>query len=85
MLDDSVSAVDTETEKIILDNLKRTRAGKTTVVIAHRISTVENLDRILFLDDGRVLAFDTHEKLLTSCPEYAKLVELQKLEDKGVE
>ena len=48
ILDDSVSAVDTKTEKIILDNLKKSRAGKTTLLIAHRISTVEGLDKIIF-------------------------------------
>ena len=83
ILDDSVSAVDTETERVILDNLKRTRKGKTTIVIAHRISTVENLDKILFLEDGRVLAYGTHEQLLSTCEQYSKLVELQKLEDEG--
>ena len=82
MLDDSVSAVDTETEKVILGNLKKTRKGKTTVVIAHRISTVEQLDKIMFLDYGNLLAFGSHKELLDTCPEYAKLVELQKLEDK---
>lgn len=54
ILDDSVSAVDTATEKVILDNLRTTRRGKTTILIAHRISTVENMDKILFLDEGRL-------------------------------
>ena len=61
ILDDSVSAVDTRTEKIILDNLKKSRAGKTTLLIAHRISTVEGLDKIVFLEDGRVEAVGPHE------------------------
>ena len=56
ILDDSVSAVDTRTERIILDNLKTSRAGKTTLLIAHRISTVEQLDKIIFIEDGRVEA-----------------------------
>ena len=60
ILDDSVSAVDTRTEKIILDNLKKSRAGKTTLLIAHRISTVEGLDKIIFLEDGRVEASSMH-------------------------
>ena len=85
MLDDSVSAVDTETERVILDNLRSTRRGKTTLVIAHRISTVENLDRILFIDDGKIIASGSHEELLASCKEYRNLVELQKLEEKGGE
>mgnify|MGYP001252487084 CR=1 FL=1 len=56
ILDDSVSAVDTRTEKIILDNLRLSRTGKTTLLIAHRISTVERLDKIIFLEDGKVEA-----------------------------
>ena len=81
ILDDSVSAVDTRTEKIILDNLKTTRAGKTTLLIAHRISTVEGMDKIVFLEDGRVEAVGTHDALYHSCPEYRRMVDLQRLED----
>ena len=81
ILDDSVSAVDTRTEKIILDNLKKSRAGKTTLLIAHRISTVEGLDKIVFLEDGRVEAVGPHDQLYASCPEYRRMVDLQKLED----
>ena len=81
ILDDSVSAVDTRTEKIILDNLKASRAGKTTLLIAHRISTVEGLDKIIFLEDGRVEAVDPHDSLYASCPEYRRMVDLQRLED----
>ena len=81
ILDDSVSAVDTRTEKIILDNLKSTRAGKTTLLIAHRISTVEGLDKIVFLDDGRVEAVGPHDELYATCAEYRRMVDLQRLED----
>ena len=81
ILDDSVSAVDTRTEKIILDNLKARRAGKTTLLIAHRISTVEGLDKIIFLEDGRVEAVGPHDSLYASCPEYRRMVDLQRLED----
>ena len=81
ILDDSVSAVDTRTEKIILDNLKASRAGKTTLLIAHRISTVEGLDKIIFLEDGRVEAVCPHDSLYASCPEYRRMVDLQRLED----
>lgn len=81
ILDDSVSAVDTRTEKIILDNLKVSRAGKTTLLIAHRISTVEGLDKIIFLEDGRVEAVGPHDSLYASCPEYRRMVDLQRLED----
>ena len=78
ILDDSVSA---RTEKIILDNLKASRAGKTTLLIAHRISTVEGLDKIIFLEDGRVEAVGPHDSLYASCPEYRRMVDLQRLED----
>ena len=81
ILDDSVSAVDTGTEKVIIDALKESRKGKTTLMIAHRISTVEQMDRILFVDEGRILDFGTHEELLTRCREYADMVRLQQLED----
>ena len=81
ILDDSVSAVDTRTEKIILDNLKASRAGKTTLLIAHRVSTVEGLDKIIFLEDGRVEAVGPHDSLYASCPEYRRMVDLQRLED----
>ena len=81
ILDDSVSAVDTRTEKIILDNLKASRAGKTTLLIAHRISTGEGLDKIIFLEDGRVEAVGPHDSLYAYCPEYRRVVDLQRLED----
>lgn len=81
ILDDSVSAVDTDTEKKILKNLSNTRHGMTTILIAHRISTVENMDKVIFLDDGKLIAFGTHEELMNSCKEYQKLVNLQKLDD----
>ena len=60
ILDDSVSAVDTKTEETILGNLRKTRAGKTTILIAHRISTIAGMDKILFLDEGRLVAVGSH-------------------------
>ena len=81
ILDDAVSAVDTGTERLILDNLAETRKNKTTVMIAHRVSTVERMDRVVYLEDGRVVAIGTHEELIASCPDYANLVQLQRLED----
>ena len=83
ILDDSVSAVDTHTEKTILDNLRRTRAGKTTILIAHRISTGEAMDKILFLEDGRLVDAGTHRELEARCPGYRKMVQLQRLEQEG--
>ncbi len=83
ILDDSVSAVDTKTEKTILENLHATRAGKTTILIAHRISTIEQMDKILFIEDGRLAAVGTHTDLYDSCAEYRKMVDLQRLEEEG--
>ncbi len=81
ILDDAVSAVDVSTEKAILENLRRIRAGKTTILIAHRISTVESMDKIIFLDDGCVKAVGTHRELYDTCPDYRNMVELQRLGD----
>ena len=85
ILDDSVSAVDTKTERIILENLKKSRAGRTTILIAHRISTIEKMDKIIFIDDGRVVAVGTHQELYDTCPAYCRMVDLQKLEEEGGE
>lgn len=81
ILDDSVSAVDTKTEKVILDNLKQSRVGKTTILIAHRISTVEQMDKIIFIDEGQIRAVGTHDQLCAACEDYRKMVALQRLED----
>ena len=83
ILDDSVSAVDTKTERTILENLRTTRGGKTTILIAHRISTIESMDKVLFIEDGRVAAFGKHEELYATCKEYRKMVDLQRLEEEG--
>ncbi len=81
ILDDSVSAVDTKTEDVILKNLRESRNNKTTILIAHRISTVERMDKIVFIDDGELIAVGSHRELYETCPEYTKMVDLQKLED----
>ena len=81
ILDDSVSAVDTDTEKVILKNLRESRKGRTTILIAHRISTVRDLDKLIFIDDGRVKAVGSHDELMETCPAYAHMVELQRLEE----
>ena len=83
ILDDSVSAVDTKTERAILSNLRKTRKGKTTILIAHRISTIQEMDKLLYLDDGRITAIGTHAELYETCPGYRKMVDLQKLEEEG--
>ena len=80
IMDDSVSAVDVKTEEAILSNIQKKRAGKTTIIIASRISTVAKADRILVLKDGELEAFDSPENLLKVSPTYKKMVYLQKLE-----
>ena len=68
-----------------VENLSTTRAGKTTILIAHRISTIEKMDKILFIDDGALAAAGTHEALYETCPDYRKMVDLQRLEEEGDE
>ena len=85
ILDDSVSAVDTKTERTILNNLRQTRAGRTTILIAHRISTIQQMDKVLFIDDGKVAAFGPHDQLYSTCTDYRQMVDLQRLEEEGGE
>ena len=85
ILDDSVSAVDVKTEKVILENLRNLRHGKTTILIAHRITTIQEMDKIIFLEEGKVTAVGNHATLMGSCPAYRSMVELQKLDDAAKE
>lgn len=80
ILDDSVSAVDVKTEETILNNIIEKRRGKTTLVIASRVSTVMGMDKIIVLKEGALEAFDTPEKLQQSSPTFQKMVYLQQLE-----
>ena len=82
ILDDSVSAVDTNTEDQILTNLNKIRQGKTTILIAHRISTVRRLDKIILLDQGHVLDVGSHDELLSRNSVYQDMVQRQALESK---
>ena len=66
-----------------MENLHATRAGKTTILIAHRISTIEQMDKILFLEDGRLEAVGSHAELYATNPAYRKMVDLQRLEEEG--
>lgn len=80
IMDDSVSAVDVKTEETILKHIKENRKNMTTLVVASRISTVMNLDKILVLDEGKVVGYDSHKELIKTCPVYQKMVYLQELE-----
>lgn len=81
ILDDSVSAVDIKTEEEILSAIERERAGKTTIVVASRASTVARFDRIIVMNGGEVEAFASPEELLKISPTYQKMVRLQALEN----
>jgi ATP-binding cassette subfamily B protein len=81
ILDDSVSAVDTKTEETILSNLKEVRKGKTTLIIAHRITTIKNADKIIIVDDGKIIDIGSHDTLISRCEFYRDMVERQRLED----
>ena len=80
ILDDALSAVDTDTEERILRSLRANRAGRTTIIIAHRISTIQNADHILVLDDGRAAEYGRHEELMALGGIYRSIYEKQQLE-----
>ena len=79
----SIAVRRSKTEQTILRNLHETRQGKTTILIAHRISTIEKMDKILFIEDGALAAVGTHSELYASNADYRKMVDLQKLEEEG--
>ena len=80
ILDDSLSAVDSNTEKTIIENIKKTREGKTNIIVAHRISAVRHADKIVVLDNGKILNSGTHEELLECCSWYKQLDDYQNKE-----
>ncbi|MEG0326228.1 MAG: ABC transporter ATP-binding protein [Cellulosilyticaceae bacterium] len=81
ILDDSLSAVDTKTEEQILSNLKKVRVGKTNILIAHRISTVKHADKIIVLENGKIVEAGNHETLLAKEGIYSEMNNQQKLEE----
>ena len=80
ILDDALSAVDTKTEEHILTNLRKNRAGKTTILIAHRISTIQNADIIMVLEDGEAKEIGNHDELMARKGIYHDMFEKQQLE-----
>lgn len=80
ILDDSLSAVDTDTEEKILENLIRLRKNKTTIIIAHRVSTLQKADHIAVLTEGELTEYGTHDELIHKGGFYAKIYEKQQLE-----
>lgn len=80
ILDDSVSAVDTKTEEAIISNLRKIRKGRTTIMIAHRISTVKKLDKIILIDKGQIIGIGSHKELIKNNETYKQMVKLQELE-----
>ena len=80
ILDDALSAVDTDTEEHILHNLKKNRQGMTTILIAHRISTIQNADMILVLEDGEAKEVGNHAQLMEKHGIYRDMFEKQQLE-----
>ncbi|MDI9524324.1 MAG: ABC transporter ATP-binding protein [Candidatus Cloacimonadota bacterium] len=79
ILDDALSAVDTKTERFILEKLIETRKGKTTIIIAHRISSIQHADRIIVLGDGKITESGTHDELVALGGLYHDLYEKQRI------
>ena len=81
VLDDCLSSVDTHTEEAVLHGLRDVRAGRTTLIVSHRVSTVRDADEIVVLEDGAVAERGTHESLLALGGRYAELYRRQQLEE----
>ncbi|TAG00598.1 MAG: ABC transporter ATP-binding protein [Cytophagia bacterium] len=85
MLDDSLSAVDTKTENIILNNLKRIMQNRTSIIISHRVSSAKLASKIIVLDEGKIVEMGTHEELIANNGAYKELYEKQLVTETEVE
>ncbi len=77
IFDEATSALDANNEKLIQESIDRSSKGRTTIIIAHRLSTVINSDKILVMDKGRLVGEGTHEELQKNCDTYQKLIKNQ--------
>lgn len=82
ILDDALSAVDAKTEHRIIENIRRTRQGKTNLIVTHRLSAVEHADHIIVMDNGRIIEEGTHTSLIEAGGWYREQYDIQRLEDK---
>jgi ABC-type multidrug transport system fused ATPase/permease subunit len=80
LFDEATSALDNTTQARIQQAIDNMRRDRTVVIIAHRLSTIMNADRILYMQDGRILAEGTHEELMRSCEAYRTLAAMEKTE-----
>lgn len=81
LLDDSLSAVDAKTEKTIIGNIQRERAGKTTIIVTHRLSAVQHANKIIVLENGKIIEAGTHHSLLNNGGWYKEQFERQQIEE----
>ena len=80
IFDDCLSAVDTETENMILNNLEKIMKGKTSIIVSHRVSSVKNANKILVIENGKIIEMGTHQTLLNNKKSYYKMYQQQLLE-----
>jgi ATP-binding cassette, subfamily B, bacterial len=80
LLDEATAALDTESEQAVQEALKALKHGRTTFIVAHRLNTIRDADRILFVSEGRIVGSGSHDRLLATCPAYVRLVRGQELD-----